>query len=195
MNYLVHLFVSQIDPMLQVGNWAGDMVSNKDLSSLPAQIRKGVYLHRAIDSFSDNHPVIKQGIERIREDQGKYAPVVLDVYFDHLLYLNWKRYSTDPFEDFSSQVYQRLEEYEDVLPEKIQSRARSMAKYDFLSAYTELDGMRDVFRRIAQRAKFTNRMEMALEKLIEHLPDYDQEFQEFFPELQLYVDRRIGDEY
>lgn len=195
MNYLVHLFVSNNDPMLQVGNWAGDMIRNKDLSSLPDQIRNGVFLHRSIDSFSDNHPLIKQGIERIRKHQGKYAPVVLDVYFDHILFLNWEKFSTEPFPAFSGRFYQRLEKHADSFPENIRSRARSMAMYDFLNAYTELEGMRDVFKRIAQRARFPNRMEVALENLLENWEGFNADFLDFFPDLQTFVDQKMKEGY
>lgn len=183
MNYLVHLFVSRQDPGLQVGNWMGDMVRNQELTLLPSRIREGVHMHRAIDHFSDSHTAVRTAIAQLRKSQGKYAPVVLDICFDHILFHFWEEYAELPYHNFTREFYERLGERMELLPVRIQERAESMIRYDFLSAYQDKTGLHDVFRRVAQRASFDNTMHQAVVHLEEDWDTYTTAFRDFFPDL------------
>lgn len=187
MNYLVHLFVSRHDEDLQIGNWMGDIVRNKDLEQLPDKIVQGVLLHRDIDQFSDQHPLIKKGIQRIRNRHGKYAPVVLDIFYDFLLFSHWEIYGSSPFDAFTKQFYQSLLAKNHEFPASVQKRVDSMVTHQFLNAYTSKEGMNDVFRRVAERANFPNEMFQAMDHLLEMKSDFEVEFHNFFPTLQEFV--------
>ena len=59
MNYLAHSYLSFSHEQL-VGNMIADFIKNREREFLPSEIQKGIKLHRAIDTFTDAHPVIHQ---------------------------------------------------------------------------------------------------------------------------------------
>ena len=59
MNYLAHAYLSFNEPGLLVGNMISDFVKGKKKFDYPAGIRKGIALHRAIDTFTDDHEATK----------------------------------------------------------------------------------------------------------------------------------------
>lgn len=187
MNYLVHLFVSRHDENLQIGNWMGDIIRNRDLEQLPDKIVQGVLLHRDIDQFSDQHLLIRKGIQRIRNRHGKYAPVVLDIFYDFLLFSHWDIYGPKPFNVFTQQVYDTLWTQKHEFPLSVEKKAHSMVTHKFLDAYTSKEGMNGVFRRVAERAKFPNEMLQAMDHLLDMRTEFDLEFHTFFAELQKFV--------
>ncbi len=60
MNYLAHMYLSCYDEDLIVGNILVDMMQIKRLRELPDQYDRGFELHRKIDSYTDNHPLVKE---------------------------------------------------------------------------------------------------------------------------------------
>ena len=76
MNHLCHIFLSQGDPELLIGNFIGDMVLPGERRLLGPGIQKGIDLHYFIDKTVDQHPVYKSGIEILRSVSYTH----LDVY-------------------------------------------------------------------------------------------------------------------
>ena len=71
MNYLAHFYLSNHDKNLIVGNYIADDVKGKAYLDYPLEIQKGILLHRKIDDFTDNHPIVNISKNRIRTDQNK----------------------------------------------------------------------------------------------------------------------------
>ena len=59
MNYLAHAYLSFNIPEILVGNLISDFVKGKRKLDYPPGIRTGITLHRAIDTFTDTHPAIR----------------------------------------------------------------------------------------------------------------------------------------
>ena len=94
MNFLAHLYLSGNDPLVRLGNFIGDFVKGRDLADRyePA-IVKGIELHRAIDEFTDQHAIVKQSKMRLRPKYRHYAPVIVDIFYDHFLAAGWDNHS------------------------------------------------------------------------------------------------------
>ena len=60
MNFLAHFHLAWPDEGLVVGGLEGDYVKGQLRGALPAQLEKGIKLHRAVDDFTDAHPLILQ---------------------------------------------------------------------------------------------------------------------------------------
>ena len=61
MNFLAHIYLSGDDPNIMVRNFIGDFVKGRNLAEqLGTAVGKGIELHRAIDEFTDSHPVVRQ---------------------------------------------------------------------------------------------------------------------------------------
>ena len=65
MNYLAHLFLSCQDDDLLIGNFIADSIRNKEVDNYSAAIQQGIFLHRAIDAYTDIHPVVRQSTKRL----------------------------------------------------------------------------------------------------------------------------------
>ena len=183
MNYLAHLFLSGDDREIRIGNFIGDVIKSSDFKALPKKIHDGVKLHRKIDSFTDRHPVFISGVKRLRKTHGKYAPVLLDILYDHLLALHFHRYANTSLGSFSAKVYNELETVVIPLPFKAKRLIHSLTSYKYLEEYQSQDGLRRVLARMDKRAKFPSKFVNGIDDLIIHHESFNEEFHIFFPEL------------
>lgn len=187
MNFLAHLYLSGNDNSnLKIGNFIGDQVSGNKIAHFHPDIQKGVKLHRAIDTFTDEHPVTLQGRERLYATFHKYAGVITDVYHDHFLAKHWARYSDVSLEVYAEQTYQLLESRKAELPEETQQMLYYMKQQNWLLVYSSVEGISGIFRRMAQRTRFESHMELAGEALIKDYEAFEADFFAFFPELEAY---------
>ncbi len=85
MNYLAHFLLSGESTSILVGNFIGDLVRGNQFSTLDPAIQRGIMLHRAIDRFTDAHPVVRRSKQRAQAVTGRYASVVIDVFYDHFM--------------------------------------------------------------------------------------------------------------
>lgn len=93
MNYLAHIYLSGSSLSVQTGNFIGDFVKGKQLERYPSTIRKGIVMHRKIDHYTDQHPVVKELIQLLRPEFGRYSGIIADMYFDYFLAKNFKAIS------------------------------------------------------------------------------------------------------
>ena len=92
MNHLAHFFLSGNDEDLAIGNFVADFITNRELPNYTEGVKRGIFLHRAIDAFTDSHLVVKQSTKRLHPFHHKYSPVIVDVYYDFLLAKNWDKF-------------------------------------------------------------------------------------------------------
>ena len=85
MNYLAHAYLSFGHEEILVGNMISDFVKGKKKFDYSLGIQKGIALHRAIDSFTDDHPVTKLAKQFFKAEYGLYAGAFMDVVYDHFL--------------------------------------------------------------------------------------------------------------
>ena len=58
MNFSPCIFIRRQFPVA-VGNLIADQVKGNEIQHFPLEVQKGIYLHRAIDEFTDAHPYLK----------------------------------------------------------------------------------------------------------------------------------------
>ncbi len=192
MNYLAHLFLSGSDEEILLGNFLGDYVRNRDLPKFPQGVQAGIRLHRAIDTFTDRHPLVLQGVRRLYPGHGRYGAVIVDVFYDYLLARNWEQFSGEDFDAFRQRVYAVLLEGRAMMRPAMQARVENMTTGDWLATYARLEGIAHSIDRMKRRASQPDRLEGAIETLSRHMAAYDNEFNGFFPEVIQYVDARLG---
>src|SRR6188768_77560 len=102
MNFLAHLYLSGNDNKIMVGNFIADFVKGRvALNQFEPAIIRGIELHRAIDEYTDNHPVVTISKNRLRPTYRHYSGVIVDVFYDHFLARNWNTYHSDLLPDFA----------------------------------------------------------------------------------------------
>ncbi|MGM0566582.1 MAG: ACP phosphodiesterase [Bacteroidota bacterium] len=188
MNYLAHLYLSGNDNDLKIGNFIADHVKGKMFYKYHEGIRKGILLHRKIDAFTDDHPLVKEGILRLRHSHGKYAGVVIDMYYDHFLAANWHHYSADALQDFTSKAYVLLMRNFFKLPPRTRILLPFILKNDWLASYRDLNFLARAFKGMAIRTPFESNLGNAVEDLVTDYQQYKKDFENFFPEMQSYVE-------
>jgi len=183
MNHLAHLFLSQTNTNLMVGNFIADRVKGKELLKYSEEIQKGIEMHRAIDAFTDTHAVVAKSKARLYPKHGKYAAVIVDIFYDHILAKSWKAYSPISLEQFADSTYKRLESKKNEMPETSQRILYYMEEGEWLTSYANISGIHRAFASLIARTTFNSNMESAAEDLSQDYKLYEAEFQEFFPEL------------
>jgi len=191
MNFLSHLYLSGNSEGLIIGNFIADSVKGTEFNKFSDDIKKGIILHRKIDSFTDTHPIVEKSKERLRKNYKKYASVIVDIYYDHYLAINWKEHSEESLSDYTQRVYKIINQHLHVLPEKAALFNQYMVKYDILNAYIKTEGIERVLKGMSHRARFESNMEYAINDLHEHYELFHSEFKLFFPELKQYVNAQI----
>lgn len=187
MNFLAHLLLSIHDEQIMVGNFIGDFVKGKNMSPFDEKIQKGIRLHRAIDSFTDQHPVVLESKLKLRPKFGHYAPVIVDVFYDHFIARDWNKFSSEPLLDFTLRFYSLMQNYKSKIPNAVNTMLMHMSKGNWLYNYRHLDGINTTLEGISRRTSFDSKMEMATEMLQLHYSEFDKEFYKFFPDLQAYT--------
>ncbi|MEM1219769.1 MAG: ACP phosphodiesterase [Bacteroidota bacterium] len=189
MNFLAHMFLSCENAPLLVGNFLGDFLRNREVAKLPEEIQQGVRLHRLIDTYTDQHPIVKQGSARLHHQHGKYAPVLVDIYYDYLLSLAWDSYDGRSLRAFTNQTYETLRDYQHVMPERIADRTERMIKDDWLFRYQTAEGIERTFYFMRRRVSKPELFEGATESLLKNQRAYEAEFKAFFPDVIEYVQK------
>lgn len=183
MNFLAHQYLSFQNPEIQIGNLYGEIVRGKDFENFPGNIRKGILLHRSIDTFTDAHEIVKKSSQKFHEKYGKYSPIIVDVIYDYFLIKNWKTYNDQDFETFVSDCYALFQSELENFPEQLQFIVNHLIKYDWFHNYQTLEGVESTLKGISQRSKFENNIYKAVREVQLNEEELNEEFNLFFPEL------------
>lgn len=184
MNYLAHLFLSLDDPELMLGNFIADDIPLSEVNLLPERIRLGVYLHRQIDEYTDDHAGFKNGVLLYRPHHRKYASVVIDIINDHLLAQNWKTYTDVSLTLFADRVYSNFDKGVDKLPIHAQKHVQSLLKYKYLEGYYRKEGITEVMRRMDNRTRFPSDFVSSVDQLYESWDEFEKHFHDLFGALK-----------
>lgn len=169
---------------MMVGNFIGDFVKGRNLlEQFGDGIAKGIELHREIDAFTDRHPVVLQSKTRLRPKYRHYAPVIVDVFYDHFLSRYWDHYHAQPLPDFAREAYLFLESQSDVLPEGVRHLLPHMKRGNWLLNYGNLQGIQRALSGLASRTRHDSHMEQSVQDLEESYDAFKTEFETFFPDL------------
>ena len=187
MNFLAHLYLSGNNEPLRIGNFIADSVKGSSYRDFPEGIQKGILLHRAIDDYSDHHPVFAKSVQRLRPKYRKYSGVIVDIFYDHFLAKNWKEYSDKPLEQFSGEVHTLMLKNILFMPEKSLMFLKYAIHTNRLVSYATLQGMEEVLNGMSRRTVFQSNMEFAVEDLKENYAEFEAEFRIFFEEAEKFV--------
>ncbi|QNF35211.1 DUF479 domain-containing protein [Adhaeribacter swui] len=187
MNFLAHAYLSGTNQEIMVGNFIADSVKGRQKEAYPEEIKKGIELHRLIDTFTDMHPVVKRTKDRLRPGYGKFAGVITDMFYDHFLAANFNRFSATPLLEFTLLVYATVQKFEPYLPAEVQYFLPYMIKQNWLFRYAQISGIQASLEGLSRRSAFASNMATATQALETDYPLYQQDFELFFPELQNYV--------
>ncbi|SKB37429.1 Acyl carrier protein phosphodiesterase [Salegentibacter holothuriorum] len=192
MNFLAHIYLSGDNDDLKIGNFIADSVKGKQYLEYPLEIQKGIVLHRAIDTFTDTHPIVSKSVERLFAGYGHYSRVIVDILYDHFLAANWKDYSDIPLKFYTESFYKLLQDNFEVLPKPVQNFLPYMVADNWLYNYRKIEGIEKILFQMNRRIKYRTKMHLAVEELREFYKEFEDEFRRFFEELRTYVKAKIN---
>ncbi len=190
MNYLAHLYLSGDDSDIKIGNFIADHVKGKNVFRYNEQIQQGIRLHRMIDQYTDSHPLVLQGIERIRPRHGRFAGVAVDMYYDHLLAANWEKFSSLKLVDFTTESYLLLLRNFFKLPGRTKFLLPFIVKKDWLANYGDLNFLDRAFNGLSRRTPYRSSLHLAVEDLTWHYTEFKHEFEHFFPQITSWAETK-----
>ena len=114
------MLLSGGDDQILVGNFMGDFVKGPLGDRFPERIRQGVTLHRRIDSFASRDELFQCSRRRLDQHYGLYRGVLVDLFYDHFLVMEWSNWSGEPFDRYLARTRSIIEQYRTELPERMQ---------------------------------------------------------------------------
>jgi acyl carrier protein phosphodiesterase len=188
MNWLAHFYLSKPDSAFRIGNVLPDMLRLPELEALPVIYQEGIARHRAIDSFTDSHPVVRRSIARFSPRFRRFGGVFTDVFYDHFLVRDWDLYNDIPLNEYIEQIYASFEPHRQQIPPRAFMVLEAMKKSDWIGHYGEIEGIEYALKRMEKRLKRPFGLGEGIIELQNHYEEFHADFREFFPELRAYVD-------
>jgi len=184
MNYLAHIYLSGDNEDIKIGNFIADFIYGSQYQNYSPNIQKGILLHRAIDTYTDEHPVFRQSKKRLFHEFRHYSSVIVDMFYDHFLAKNFDEYSTQNLTDFASSFYQALESRNEILPQRVNEILPVMKKYNWLVSYQNIDDLRNILNQMNNKTKFKTQLDDSVALLIQHYDSFESEFSHFFSDIE-----------
>jgi acyl carrier protein phosphodiesterase len=188
MNFLAHIYLSGSSDEFKVGNFIGDYVKGKDYEKFPPEIRKGILMHRGIDWFTDNHPIVRQSKTYFTPRYHKFSGIIIDIFYDHFLANEWNSFSDENLHDFVDSVNKVILKYADVFPEGIKKIVPYFIADNWFETYASIEGIEKILMKMSQRTSLPYEDNYAIEVLKDKYNSIRDEFLEFFPQIINFVE-------
>lgn len=193
MNVLAHALVAGPSPPLQVGGVMGDFVRGRPDPALPEALRAGIRLHRAVDAFTDAHPQVVAARRLFDPPWRRYAGVLIDVWFDHLLAQDFRRHAGTDLDAFSRILRGHLRAHDERIPSRMRRFVDYMERHDLPAGYADRAMIGQVLEGLSRRLSRANPLAEALPQLDARDAALARHFEAFFPELDAYAARWRSD--
>lgn len=183
MNYLAHIYLSGTNDLLKIGNFMADSIKGNDYEKFQIEIKKGILLHRHIDTFTDMHPIYRQSKHRLHTKYGHYSGVIMDILYDHFLAKNWEKYSNEKLDFYANSFYQLLQNNYELLTDKAKGMLPYMIARNWFVSYATLEGLEMILFQMDYKTKHRANMQEAIVELQNFYTEFESEFFLFFEEL------------
>jgi len=198
MNWLAHTLLSKKDIDYQLGNVLADPLRGAAWQGASEALVEGMKMHRAIDKFTDKHPILSSSKAILGAD-GHLKGVVLDLLYDHFLSQSWNLFSPIELDEFLLEFNQQAFGSSRHFPLKAKTIVGRMAATNLLGKYQAFDGLIPALERIDLRLSARTH---AKETATQYIPVLEQQydllkadFDVFFPELVVYFKQhKLGSE-
>ena len=191
MNYLAHTYLSGNNDDIKIGNFLGDWVKGCDYLKYDEDIRTGITMHRNIDSFTDQHPIVYKSAARFQLRYAKYSRVVIDILYDHFLAKNWKDFSDVSLHDYVNQMHNLILNKIELLPDRLRNFLPEFMNERWIERYATLDGIRDVLNTMSKRTSLPNETHFAISVMEAHYQEFRYEFIDFFGQIIEFVEGKF----
>ncbi len=190
MNYLAHLYLAENDDAALVGNLLGDFVKGRLDTRLDSPIYQGIRLHRAVDRFTDVHPIHRRSRQRFSTKRRRYSGIIVDMAYDHFLARHWSCFRADPLDQFAKRVYTALYRYHAELTPRLRQILPHMVREDWLTAYRDVDNIGRALDRLSLRLSRPSPLPGAVAEIRRVYGELETDFLQFLPEVEHFTKSR-----
>lgn len=185
MNFLAHLVLAGDDEYLRLGAMLGDFVRGRRvLADYPRGLARGIRLHRHIDSHTDALPEVRALREAFVPPFRRYAGVIIDLGFDHVLARRWDDYGSGSLENFDRDVRGLLDRHRQWVPERLQRFMAYADRRGLFAAYREESEILHSLRGVGRRMSRPNPLHRVDTVWREFIPRVDARFGSVFGQVQ-----------
>ncbi|MDX8385402.1 MAG: ACP phosphodiesterase [Gallionella sp.] len=188
MNFLAHALLAGDKPALIVGGVIGDWIKGILPGTLPNDLAQGVALHRAIDNFAESNPAFRRSRTRCSAYRRRYAGVLVDIIYDHLLAKNWAEIHPQPLNEYCADVYSIIHDRLPDLPDSSHLGLKMMRREDWLTSYQDIDGIADVLARMSRRIKRTNPLAEGEQEFLADVDGFTSDFYEWLEDAKTFCE-------
>lgn len=195
MNFLAHLALAGPSDASRIGNLLGDFEKGTPASlreRLPAPIVEGIVMHRRIDRFTDSHPVFQQARLLLAPERRRFAGIIIDIYFDHLLNKHWASYHPGTVPDFAAEIYQTFDRHPTWLGTQLGPLVPRIKAENWLAAYSTVEGIEHTLGRVANRSPRLAPIAHATPDLIAEKAAFESHFLQFYPAIRQFAAEALG---
>lgn len=192
MNYLAHAYLSHGHTGIITGNIISDFVKGKKQFDLPSQIQKGIRLHRAIDTFTDQREETAFIKNMFRPRYRLYSGALADIVYDHFLANDTGIFSQhDAIQELADATYEDLEKFKDFLPAAFIPVFAGMKIHNWLVHYRHDWGIRRSFRGLESRAKELGETDTAFEIFMQEKDKIREACASFLPDICTFSQQQL----
>ena len=145
-----------------------DFVKGRKKFDYPTSIQQGIMLHRAIDTFTDEHEATKEAKEVFRPYYRLYSGAFVDVVYDHFLATDENEFTESSLLDFTQEVYSSLDKQVQWLPERFAAMFPYMKEHNWLFNYRSRLGTGKSMGGLVRRAAYLTESETAYQLFEDH---------------------------
>lgn len=183
MNYLAHIFLSDGNDKIMIGNFIADFIYGNHYKDYDPEIQKGILLHRYIDTYTDAHPIFRQSKRRLFSRFRHYSAVIVDMFYDHFLADNFSTYSEIDLEIFVRDFYGLMRDNKKILPDKVNKIVPVMAKYNWLVNYRDIEYLRSILAQMNHKTKHKTELQASIQVLQNSYDLFKDDFVIFFEDI------------
>jgi len=191
MNFLAHIYLSGKNDEIKLGNFIGDYVKGTAYNNYSPLIRKGILLHRKIDSFTDAHQIVRKHKSLFYSKYHKYAGVIIDIIYDHFLARYWHMFSEVDYNEYIISIYKFLTSNLENMPQEISKIVPNLIYHNWLNSYKTIKGIENVLIGMSKGTSLPSESNYAILILRQHYGDIKNEFFTYFPQLIEYVKNEL----
>lgn len=184
MNFLAHLHLASLANSSFLGNLMADFVRGTPEEQYSAPVAAGIRLHRRIDTLTDSHPLVREARQLFRPEYRRYAPITLDVVWDHFLSLHWSQFEPKTsLTDFTQHVRTVIEPQLAFTPVKFQELNEFMWPQRWLIRYQEIPYIGQVLAGMAKRRPKLAALRETNQDFIYNYQSFENIFFRFYPQM------------
>ena len=176
-----------------VGGFLGDFVKGKLTGKYPGRIELGIRLHRAIDAYTDQHPLVKQSQRRMDPEFYRYSGIITDIVYDHFLAQNWQICSPVSLDEFSENACELVIKAKPLLPQNALESILWMQSSAALVRYKDEVFIDRALKSISRRLSRSNPLAEGFLQFEQNRTALEDDFLNFIPELKSFAEQWIAD--